>query len=152
MTEKHTFSAEIEQADSGGAYVTVPFDVESTFGQKRVPVNATIDGVPYRGSLVRMGGSSHVLGVLKDIRERIGKQAGDVVEVVIEEDTEPRVVEVPADLEAAFRSAPEARRAFDSLSYSHKREYVRWIESAKRIETRSGRIARTIEQLGGDGR
>lgn len=56
MTEKHSFRAVIEQADGGGAYVSIPFDVEKTFGKKRVPVKATIDGEPYRGSLVRRQG------------------------------------------------------------------------------------------------
>ncbi len=74
MTDVLSFSAPIEQAHGGGAYVTVPFDVETVFGKKRVPVQATIDGQPYRGLLVRMGGPCHVLGVLKEIRERIGKQ------------------------------------------------------------------------------
>lgn len=147
MGEQRAFSAPLEQADSGGAYVTVPFDVEAVFGKKRVPVSATIDGVPYRGSLVRMGGSCHVLGVLKDIRTRIGKQIGDVVEVVVEEDTEPREVAVPVDFAEALHAAPDAARVFEALAYTHKREYVRWIEEAKQAETRSRRIATAIEKL-----
>lgn len=147
MGEKHSFRAAIEQAEGGGAFVTVPFDVEKTFGKKRVPVLATIDGEPYRGSLVRMGGSCHILGVLKEIRGRIGKQVGDIVEVTVEEDEAPRVVEVPADLRAALGSTPTAQAFFATLSYSHQREYVRWIEEAKREETRKLRIARAVEML-----
>lgn len=142
-----TFSAKIEQNEGGGAWVEVPFDVEEAFGKKRVPVNATIDGVPYRGSLVRMGGECHVLGVLKEIRAQIGKQAGDVVEVVVEEDVAPRVVEVPADLRAALDTEPPAAETFERLAFSHKREYVRWVEEAKRAETRAARIGRAIEML-----
>jgi hypothetical protein len=145
--EKRTFSAPIEDAGGGGAYVTIPFDVERVFGKKRVPVNATIDGVPYRGSLVRMGGDSHRLGILKSIRESIGKQPGDMVEIVVEEDMAERVVEVPPDLREALERAPEAGRAFATLAFTHQREYVTWITEAKRAETRERRIAKAIERI-----
>jgi len=147
MGEIITFSARIESARGGGAYVAIPFDVEQTFGKKRVPVNATIDGVPYRGSLVRMGQPCHILGILKSIREAIGKQVGDMVEVTLEEDLAPRDVDVPADLQEALLLEPEANRAFDALSFSHKREYVNWIVEAKRSETRAQRISRTVDAL-----
>ncbi|MBN1922479.1 MAG: DUF1905 domain-containing protein [Anaerolineae bacterium] len=84
MSETYAFTACIEPAQGGGAYVAIPFDVEQVFGKKRVPVNATIDGIPYRGSLVRMGQPCHVLGILKSIREALGKQVGDTVEVTLE--------------------------------------------------------------------
>jgi len=144
--EQYRFSAPIELSGNG-AYVKVPLDVERIFGKKRVPVLATIDGIAYRGSLVRMGGECHVLGVLKEIRVSLGKGQGDLVEVVLEHDTAERVVDVPADLAAALQSAPDAARFFDTLAYSHKREYVRWIEEAKRDATRTARIGRTIEML-----
>ena len=147
MREKHTFSAVIEDAGGGGAYVRIPFDVEAVFGKKRVPISATIDGVPYRGSLVRMGGDCHVLGVLKSIRATIGKQPGDAVEIVLEEDSGPRTVDVPADLRAALGQASDAGRTFEGLSFSHKREYVQWIDDAKRDETRTRRMAQAIEML-----
>ena len=83
MSQKYRFRAVIENAGGGGSFVTVPFDVEKAFGKKRVKVKATIEGELYRGSLVRMGGTSHILGVLKDIRERIGKSFGDEIEIVV---------------------------------------------------------------------
>ena len=55
VSEKRAFRAVMKDAGDGGAFVTVPFDVEATFGKKRVKVKATIEGEPYRGSLVRMG-------------------------------------------------------------------------------------------------
>lgn len=147
MSERHTFEAVIEEAGGGGAFVTVPFDVEVAFGKKRVQVAATFDGAPYRGLLVRMGGEHHVLIVLKEIRAAIGKQPGDRVEVTVEEDTEPRVIEPPADLRAALEAAPESAAFFEGLSYTHRREYVKWIEEAKREETRRSRIAKAVEML-----
>lgn len=146
MAEQYRFTAPIE-ADRRGAWVNVPFDVEAAFGAKRVPVNATIDGIPYRGSLVRMGGDCHMLGILREIRQTLGKGAGDLVEIVLERDDAPREVVVPEDLAAALASTPNARRTFDALAYSHKREYVRSIEEAKRPETRERRIASTIDKL-----
>jgi bifunctional DNA-binding transcriptional regulator/antitoxin component of YhaV-PrlF toxin-antitoxin module len=147
MAGKHTFRAVIQQAGGGGAFVEVPFDVEAAFGKKRVQIVADIDGEPYRGSLVRMGGDCHMLIVLKEIRAKIGKQAGDEVEVTVEEDKAPRVVEIPPDFAAALRAEPEVRTFFQSLAYTHQREYVKAIEDAKRAETRQSRIAKTMVKL-----
>lgn len=80
------FDTEIKKVpDIDGAYVEIPFDVKATFGKGRVPVNATFDGVPYQGSLVRMGTPCHIIGIRKEIRKQIGKQPGDMVHVTIEE-------------------------------------------------------------------
>ena len=65
--------------DLDGAYIEFPYDVRKEFGKGRVKVHATFDGVPYDGSLVRMKTLSHILGVRKDIRAKIGKQPGDTV-------------------------------------------------------------------------
>jgi hypothetical protein len=73
MAQKNSFRAVIENAGGGGAFVRIPFDVEETFGRERVPVKATIDGQAYRGLLVRMGGTYHILGVLKEIRQTVGR-------------------------------------------------------------------------------
>ena len=147
MSQRLKFKAVIEDAGGGGAYVTVPFDVEQVFGNKRPKIKATIDGEPYQGTLVRMGTPCHMLLVLKEIRQKIGKSFGDEVEVEIEEDTEPRVIEVPGDLQAALEGNPEAQAFFSQLSYTHQKEYVRWVEQAKREQTRQARISRTVEML-----
>jgi hypothetical protein len=102
MSPKQKFRAVIEDAGGGGAYVSIPFDVEQIFGNKRPKVKATIQGVPYRGTLVRMGGACHLLQAL------------------------------------AF---------FIRLSYTHQKEYVRWIEEARRAQTRQSRVAQTVELL-----
>ena len=147
MPEKQTFTATIQDTDGGGAFVEVPFDVEKTFGSKRPKIKAMIDGVPYRGILTRMGTDCHILGIRKDIREQIGRTFGDEITITIEPDTEPRVVEIPMDLEKAFRLEKEAKALFQKLSYTHQKEYVTWIDEAKKEETRRNRIAKTIEIL-----
>lgn len=147
MSQTITFRAMIEQAEGGGAFVAVPFDVEQVFGKKRVKVKATIEGIPYQGSLVRMGGPCHILGVLKEIREKTGKSFGDEIEVVVAEDTDPRAVTITPDVAQALAMNPEADAFFRQLSYSHQREYVQWIEEAKRDTTRQKRIADMVEML-----
>ena len=75
----------IKVPDIDGAYIEIPFDVKKEFGKGRVPVNATFDGVEYSGSLCRMGTVNHILGIRKDIRAKINKQAGDTVKVTVQE-------------------------------------------------------------------
>jgi hypothetical protein len=143
----HSFTATIQNAGGGGAFVEIPFDVEETFGKKRVPILATIEGENYRGTLVRMGSECHMLIILKEIREKIGRSFGDEVRVTIEEDREERTVELPADFAALLAEHPDAGEFFQKLSYTHRREYVQWIESAKREETRGSRIVKAVEML-----
>lgn len=147
MPAKQTFTAVIQNAGGGGAFVEVPFDVEKEFGSKRPKIRALIEGVPYRGILTRMSTECHILGIRKEIREQIGKTIGDEVRITVEPDTEPRLVEVPVNLEKAFRKEKEARIFFEKLSYTHQKEYVTWINEAKKEETRQNRIAKTIEML-----
>ena len=147
MSKKQTFTAVIQNAGGGGAFVEVPFDVEQAFGSKKPKVKATIEGVPYRGTLVRMGTECHVLIILKGIREQIGKTFGDEVTISVEPDTEPRLIEIPPDLARELKEDEEAKAFFDKLSYTHQKEYVNWINEAKKQETRQNRILKTLEML-----
>jgi antitoxin component of MazEF toxin-antitoxin module len=144
-----TFRAPIRPSGRGGGghLVDVPTEVVEALGGKgRIPVTATFDGVPYRGSIVRMGGGA-VLGVQKAIMAEAGVRVGDSLTVVVRNDEGPREVEVPVDLAEALARNGAARAAFEGLSFSHKREYVRSITEAKRPQTRARRIELTIEQL-----
>jgi hypothetical protein len=147
MVKKQIFKATIINAGGGGAFVEIPFDVEAVFGSKRPKIKALIEGVSYRGLLVRMGGPNHILLILKGIREQIGKTFGDEVKVSVELDVEERVVTIPAELKRIFKSDQAARSAFEKLSFTHQKEYVKWIEDAKKVETRQSRIIKTIELL-----
>lgn len=71
--------------DIDGAYIEFPFDVRKEFNKGRVKVSATFDNIPYEGSLVRMGTICHIIGVRKDIRAKINKNAGDQIHVTIKE-------------------------------------------------------------------
>jgi len=144
-----TFRAPIRPSGRGGGghLVDVPTEVVEALGGKgRIPITATFNGVPYQGSIVRMGGGA-VLGVQKAIMAEAGVGVGDSLTVVVRNDEGPREVEVPVDLAEALARNGTARAAFEGLSFSHKREYVRSITEAKRPETRARRIGLTIEQL-----
>lgn len=144
-----TFDAEIQKHPGmNAAFIEFPYDVEKEFGKKgQVKVIATFDGVKYRGSLVKMERDCHWIGLTQEIRKQIGKSHGDMVHVTIQEDTEPRIVEVPNDLKIQLDHHPQALDLFQKLSYTHKKEYVRWITEAKREETRNSRLEKTIDLL-----
>ena len=139
------FEATLEQHGSG-TVVVVPFDLKETFGSGRPPVLATVNGYTFRTTLFTMGGRA-LLGLNREVREAAGVKAGQNVSVELARDDEPRTVEVPADLAAALGRYPAIRETFDGLSYTHRKEYVRWIEDAKREETRSRRVERSVEML-----
>jgi hypothetical protein len=147
------FEATVEPSGRGGGHLVVvpPKALEALGGGGRIAVRATFDGIPYRGSIVRMGEVS-VLGVLKAVMTKAGVGSGDRLRVVVENDDAPREVEVPADLAKALRANAGARRRFESLSYSHRREHVHYVTEAKRAETRARRIERTVATLAEEAR
>jgi hypothetical protein len=147
-SKKHDFQAVIQEGRGGGAWIEIPSKISESFGTRgRVPVKATFDGVPYRGSIAPMGGGMHILGVKKDIRQSIGKDIGATVRVTMEQDTEDRIVEIPEDLQRALSRDAAARTAFERMSYTHRKEYVQAVEEAKKPETRQRRIEKTLEML-----
>jgi uncharacterized protein YdeI (YjbR/CyaY-like superfamily) len=89
----------------------------------------------------------HLLGLHKATREQIGKNIGETVELVIETDTEERVVTIPDDLRRALARNTTTKRAFDGLAYTHRKEYVQWVESAKKPETRARRVADAVARV-----
>jgi Bacteriocin-protection, YdeI or OmpD-Associated/Domain of unknown function (DUF1905) len=137
------FRAELERRGPRN-FVEIPFDPREVFGEARPPVRGTVNGFAFRGRVAKYGGQ-YLLGFRREIREGAGITEGDVVELALELDTEPREVEVPPDLEAAFDN--ETRAAFERMSYSHRKDYADWIEEAKRPETRARRVAKAVEMI-----
>jgi hypothetical protein len=127
-------------------WLVVPLDAKALWGEARPPVAGTIDGHPFRGRLAVYGGET-VLGLTKAWRAAAGLEPGDTVAVEIDRDDAPREVEVPPALQAALDGDPEAKAAFDGLSFTHRKEYARWIAEAKREETRERRLAKALEML-----
>ena len=142
------FDAVVERSDNRGssAWVEIPGDIRQLFGTTgRVPVTATFDGIDYRGSIARMGGPPLVI-VLQEILAELHKAPGDTLHVTVELDETPRVVELAHDIEAGLVAAGQLD-AYRSLAYSHQRQFVLWIDGAKRAETRESRIAKTAEMV-----
>jgi hypothetical protein len=125
----------------------VPEDLVAALGGGKKPkVYVTINGYTYRSSVAVMGGK-FLVGVSAEHRAGAGVAAGDTVTVDLRLDTDPRVVEVPADLAAALAEHPELRAKFDKLSYSHQRQHVLAVEGAKAADTRARRVAGVITHL-----
>jgi len=145
------FTATIIDPGGGGAYVEFPFDTVTLFGTTgRVPIKVSFDGVPYQGSMLRMGTEKHIIIILKKIREEIQKQANDVVQVSLELDEDLRQIQIPADVQEALDLNQKAAAQFYKLSYTHQKEYVDWIIDSKKEETRQRRIEKMIQKLVGD--
>jgi hypothetical protein len=147
MAKKQRFKAVLQPSGRGGGHIVeVPTKVIQALGGKgRIPVTATFNGVPYRGSIVRMGEVA-ILGVTKAIMEAAEVLPGEKLDVVVELDLEPRHVELPAEFaEALARSG--LRDAFEAMSYSHRRQHVEAILDAKREDTRQRRIEAALNTI-----
>ena len=142
-----SFAATLESAGGGGHLVVVPDRVvEALGGGARIPVNATFNGIPYRGSIFRMGGPAFI-GVLKAIIAQAGVAVGDRLDVVVELDAGTRTIVPPQDLKKALAKNTSAKAAWAKLTYTRQRELVQSLEAAKKPETRARRLQKAIDGL-----
>jgi hypothetical protein len=144
---RSTFEGTLQEARGGGAYVALPADVLAALGGTRQRVRGTVNGVDFQSSTMPTGGGTACLGVHRATREAAGAEFGQRVTVEVEVDDRPRQVEVPPDLAGALSAEPALQAAFDRLSYTNRKEYAEWIAGAKREETRSRRLAETLDRL-----
>ncbi len=141
------FRAKVELGGKTATGIEVPEDVVAALGSgSRPPVTVTIGGHTYRTTVARMGGR-FLIPLSAENRTAASVAAGDQVDVDIEADAGPREVEVPADLAEALARDDAARTTFDRLSFTHRKEWARWIDEAKKAETRATRLAKTVESL-----
>jgi uncharacterized protein YdeI (YjbR/CyaY-like superfamily) len=130
---------------SSGTFVLIPDSIMKHFGGRtRVPVAVTIEDVTHRTTICNMG-MGPMVGIPAAMRNATGKKRGDRLSILMRVDDEPRTVAVPHDFAAAMTAAE--RRAYDRLSYTHRKEYVLWIADAKKPETRARRIEKAREKL-----
>jgi hypothetical protein len=120
--------------------------VASLGGGKTPPVRVTIDGVTVEARVGRMGGEN-LVGLSKALRARLGVDIGQVVDASIALDSAPRTVALPAELATALAADGAAKAAFDGLAPSHQKEFARWVDEAKRAETRQSRVEQTLQML-----
>lgn len=139
----------LQSGDINAAYVEFPFSTEEHFGKKGlVKIKAIFDDqIEYRGSLVKMKSDCHILGLTQEIRKLLGKSFGDEVSVKLWEDQEERIVIIPDDVVIVFNENLKVKELFDAMSYTHRKEYIRWIVEAKKPETREKRKVKMIELI-----
>lgn len=141
------FRAELESTGKTTAGFEVPEDVVEGLGGGGHPkVTVTVDGFTFRTSIARMGGR-FLLGVSAERRARSGIGTGQVHDVDVELDTEPRETEVPDDLAAALTADAAAKTFWDTLSHSKQSWHVHQVTSAKKAETRTARIEKSVAML-----
>ncbi len=147
MAEKLRFIAVVELGGKTATGLQVPDDVVRALGPgKRPAVRVTVGGHTYRTTVAPMGGQFWV-PLSAENRQAAGVAAGEQVDVTVEADTAPREVPVPDDLAQALADDGAARDFFDTLAYSHRKEWVRWITEAKKPQTRDQRLQATVEAL-----
>lgn len=132
-------------------FARCPFPIAERFGTKgRIPVAGTINGAPFRGMLMPWGDGTHALTVDHALREAAAAGPGDHVLVECAFDDEARTIEAPEELAVLLAADEEAKRAWDGLAPSHRKEYALWISAGKKAETRSARAekARTMLREG----
>ena len=142
-----TFRTKLASVNEAGTmtFIAVPEKVMRGFdGRRRVRVVATIDGHTYRTTICDTGNGPSI-PVRRSVREAAGIAAGQRVTVTLISDVEERTVAVPPFLTKMLTKTE--RTAFDSMSYTHRKEYVDWIVAAKRPETRDRRVEKTREKL-----
>jgi hypothetical protein len=141
------FKARLTSRGPGAAwtFLEIPFSVEMAFGSKaRVAVAGTMNGFAFRNSLLPQGDGTHAMAVSKALQAGAHAHAGDLVSVSLELDRSERIVLLPTELKQALASHPQARTVFESLSYSHRKEFAEWVASAKQAETRRRRTEKAI--------
>ena len=141
---KERFRAVVVARPNGGITVRIPFDPSHAWGAlDSYHVNGKVGGQTFRGALAGDDGRwSLRLG--PSWCRRPGFVAGDEVEVEMAPEG-PRSSSMGADVEAAFAAEPAAARSFDSLPTFYRNNFARWIEGAKRPETRARRITELVD-------
>lgn len=143
-----TFTTTLLQAEGKNATgISVPPDLVTALGsQKRPAVKVSLNGYTYRSTIAPYG-EVFMLPVSAEHRQAAGLKAGDTLEVTLELDSEPRTVEIPADLLAALAEKAGALQIFEALAFSKRKEFVRQVEEAKTTETRQRRIANVVTKM-----
>ena len=149
MGQPLRFRASLYDAGHGFVCLDLPKKVSTGLGSRaRIPVAVEINGFSVRTSVFPTGKGTHFMLVNKSMQKGAAAGVGDRVEVLLKPDRAKRTVKVPKDLRDALAKKAKAKLNFSKLAYTHRKEYVDWIEEAKRPETRKRRIEKALEKLG----
>ena len=145
--KKLEFRVKLEGRGTSMSWLNPPFDVVKVFGTRaRVPVRGTINGFPFRSSLMPMGGC-HGMPVNQALRKGARVEGGDMVSVVMERDDAERTVEVPLILKKELAKSKTAQANWEKLSFTSQKEIVLSINGAKQEETRVRRLLKVMDIL-----
>jgi hypothetical protein len=147
MAQTLRLTATLEPRGPAGAFVLTDEQVSQLGdGKKTFPVQVSVNGVTLTLRLARMGGEN-MIGLARAARNEAGVELGVAYRVEITLDAGERTIEVPDDLAAALAAEPTTQAAFEALSFTHRKEFVRWVAEAKREATRADRVAKTVEMV-----
>lgn len=141
------FKAQVIPSGNATAVQVPKAALEKLNAGARPPVAITINGYRWRSRVAAMRGM-YLIGISAAHRKASAIAEGDVVEVLLELDLEPRTVEEPADVASALNQRKALRTAFESLPFGLRRKHIASIEEAKSPETRARRIAKLVSDLG----
>lgn len=144
------FSTKLVAEGEGDAwtFVYLPPEVSQALGTRgMVAVKGTMNGHAFRTSAQPSGKGTHMLTVNKQLQAAAGARPGDTVDIVLELNTETPQVVVPADLARALRTSPEATRLWKEITPRAREEWVEWVESARKEDTRARRVVAVVERL-----
>jgi hypothetical protein len=135
---------------TGWTYIEIPADIAQQMkpgNKKSFRVRGLLDAFPVSGmALMPMGEGNFIMALKAEVRKGIRKNAGAILQVKLEEDTDYKV-EMPAELQECFDFEPEAFEFFNSLAKSHREYFIKWIDDAKTNETRTKRIVNTVNAM-----
>jgi hypothetical protein len=148
MVKKFEYKTILIKGTQNGIFAEFPFDSVLEFGtRKPVPVKVTFDGFFVQMNLLPRGNNNHWLHVRKEIRTAIGKEEGEIIEIVLEKDDSPKTVFIPDYLQWLLENDPEMMKAFGKLPNSAKKFWIGGIEELKNEEPKVERINRFFEFL-----
>ena len=141
------FNAELNgdesRADASASF-TLPFDTRDVWGKAKVPVKVTINGYTWRSTVGNRGGIQYIV-VNAEARRSAGVKAGDFVNIALEPDTEKREIEIPLPLRKELGT--KLIQKLNSLSFTHKKEFIVWYSQAKKEDTRARRVEKMKQML-----
>lgn len=151
--KQYKYESELYRGPNGAYYIDFPFDVFQEFGtRKQAPVKVWFEDFYERKSLLPKGGGKHCLTVSSTVRNAIGKSDGDIITVIVEQDTDPRTVELPEDLHWLLDNEPDMKERFLKMGYSNQKFFVGWISTTSDPDSRVNRINKLFEYLSRPGR
>jgi len=142
---RQAFKTKLLQGDGDTTGFVIPDKIVEALGHGKKPkVTVTINGkFSYPNTVAVMGGK-YMIGISKERRKLAGVAGGEMIEVTLELDTAPRVMEVPPDLQVALEKDKAAKAYFATLSYSNQRRHIDPVNDAKTPETRARRIEKSV--------